>query len=108
MDNLAYDPLKGEGIERTDMHCHSCSKGFIGKIDFSINGNHEIICPHCGHLHYRVVQDGKITGERYDSDHDNAGRYVGQWRSDSLHIETTTAAQHIRSLWLRRSDLPGN
>lgn len=32
-----------------------------------INGNHEIVCPHCGHTHYRVVENGRVTGERYRS-----------------------------------------
>jgi len=32
-----------------------------------INGNHEIECPHCGHIHYRVVEDGRVTDDRYRS-----------------------------------------
>jgi len=45
---------------RTDVHCHACSKMFIAKIDFQIDGNHIIVCPHCGHEHFRVIQKGVI------------------------------------------------
>lgn len=54
-------------IERTDLHCYACNQYFGVELDMSLNGNHEISCAHCGHIHYRVVRDGRVTGERYRS-----------------------------------------
>lgn len=51
----------------TEMHCHDCGNDFVAELDMDVNGNHEIDCPHCEHTHYRVVEDGRVTGERYRS-----------------------------------------
>lgn len=51
----------------TEMFCHDCRNNFTAELDMDINGNHEIECPHCGHIHYRVVENGRVTGERYRS-----------------------------------------
>ena len=50
---------------RTDMHCHECNLNFVARLDLSIDGNHTIVCPNpnCGHLHYRYVDKGVVTGE---------------------------------------------
>ena len=52
---------------QTEMYCHGCDNTFTAELDMDLNGNHEIECPHCGHIHYRVVEDGKVTGDRYRS-----------------------------------------
>jgi len=31
----------------------------------SLNGNHRIHCPNCGHIHFRLIRDGDITGIRF-------------------------------------------
>jgi len=36
-------------------------------MDMSLNGNHVLKCPNCGHEHCRVVVDGQITDDRWDS-----------------------------------------
>ncbi len=54
-------------IVPTDLYCHGCGKDFIAKLDFGLNGNHEIKCPHCSHIHYRVIENGEVTGDRYRS-----------------------------------------
>ena len=51
----------------TEMYCHDCRNNFTAELDMDINGNHEIECPHCGHVHYRVVEDGRVTDDRYRS-----------------------------------------
>lgn len=102
-----YAPVEGGGTARTDMWCHQCHKGFIAELDFSINGNHTVECPHCGHEHCRVIVDGKITGDRWDSRRDRVQvepRCV--WKSGVLKAQTSTAAQFIRDSWLNRSDWP--
>lgn len=51
----------------TEIYCHHC-EGYIRiALDYSLNGNHEIRCPECGHIHWRVIKDGEITEDRYRS-----------------------------------------
>lgn len=98
-------PVSGEGLVRTDLHCHQCHKGFIAELDFRLDGNHVLECPHCGHEHCRVINQGVITGDRWDS----RGNRVqveprSVWKSSVLQAQTSTAAAFIRSAWLNRSD----
>ena len=52
--------------ERQELHCHNCNHYVQFDIDLSLDGNHVLECPNCGHEHCRVVKDGVITGERWD------------------------------------------
>ena len=52
--------------EKQELHCHNCNKYVQFEIDLSLNGNHVLNCPSCGHEHCRVVKDGIITGDRWD------------------------------------------
>jgi len=54
-------------IQRQDLHCTNCSRHVVFDMDFDLDGNHEITCPECGHIHYRVVENGLITEERWNS-----------------------------------------
>lgn len=94
----------GEGKARTDMHCHGCGKGFIAELDFSVSGNHVVECPRCGHEHCRVIEDGMITGERWDSRYGEAVQGRSFWKSDVLPAQTSTASAFLRDLWLNRTD----
>ena len=106
----ADDILKNEGLVRTDMHCHSCSEqalpsNFIARIDYNLEGNHEIECPRCGHLHYRVVRKGVVSEDRYNSSHvvhKVTGRNV--WKSATQPVITSTASMFLRDRWLNREN----
>lgn len=94
----------GDGPTRTDMHCHACGKGFIAELDFSVNGNHVVECPRCGHEHCRVIRNGEITDDRWSSRGDlPTVRGRSFWKSDVLPARTTTAAAFLRDLWLNRT-----
>ncbi len=54
-------------IETTRLHCHDCGGYFTVDLDMDLNGQHEIVCPNCQHIHYRIVKDGVVTEERYRS-----------------------------------------
>ena len=98
--------VEGEGIVRTDMHCHECSKGFIAELDFSVNGDHVVECPRCGHEHCRTIRDGKITGERWSTRNGREGavsKARSFWKSDVLPAQTSVAAMFLRDLWLNRT-----
>jgi uncharacterized Zn finger protein (UPF0148 family) len=94
---------RGEGIVRTDMHCHDCGKTFYASIDFDIDGNHIIICPICGHQHCRVIENGVATSERWDSKWgDTIDRTERVWSHQSLKMETSSAAEYLRNKWISK------
>lgn len=92
---------------KTVMDCHECHKQFVALLDYSVNGNHIIECAHCGHEHCRVIENGKITEERwssrYGSDKSRDGiRARRVWKSSVLPAQTTSASEFIRQRWLER------
>ena len=42
-----------------------CGKYFLTYLRTSMFGNYSIQCPNCSHLHYRVIEEGLVTGERH-------------------------------------------
>jgi hypothetical protein len=54
-------------IERQEIYCHNCTRYVQFNLDLSMNGNHVLHCPNCGHEHCRVVKNGKITDDRWDT-----------------------------------------
>lgn len=104
---MTMPAASGVGLTRTDMNCE-CGKNFIAKLDFSLNGNHIVECPYCGHEHCREIVNGKVTSERWDSHNTGPRIMVDQrcvWKSDSQPIVTTTAAAFLRDLWLNKSEM---
>lgn len=100
-----YRPITTTGRARTDMDCHNCHTMFVAELDFSINGNHVVECPRCGHEHCRVIKDGIITGDRWEGREQRVDvdkRCV--WKSDVLQMKTSIASQFLRDAWLNRSD----
>lgn len=59
--------IRGSNSERQELHCHECQQYVQFDIDVSLNGNHVLECPNCGHEHCRVVEDGIITDIRWAS-----------------------------------------
>lgn len=101
---MSRELVRQAGMCRTDMYCHECYGNFVATLDYSLNGNHTIECPKCGHRHYRVIKDGMVTSERHDSDMDNhnvpKNRCV--WKGDSQPIVTSVASAFIRDRWLKQ------
>ena len=50
---------------KQELHCHGCNKYVQFEIDVSWDGAYTIPCPDCGHEHYRMVQKGVITSQRW-------------------------------------------
>ena len=104
-----YSPVEGGGRQRTEISCHNCvgEKVFIATLDFSINGNHKIVCPRCGHIHYRGIKNGKITEDRWTA---AAGETIevdttDAWAPDVIKRECSVASVFLRDLWLQRGDV---
>lgn len=52
-------------IRRQTLRCTNCQREFRFNMDFNLDGNHEITCPGCDHIHYRVVKNGEITEKHW-------------------------------------------
>lgn len=96
-----------QGEEKTPLYCHDCGKNFVALLDHSINGNHIIECPHCGHEHCRVMENGRVTEQRWSSRYGNDrtrpnARPRKVWKSDVLKAQTSSASHFMTSLWLDR------
>lgn len=50
-----------------EFYCQICNKYFDVKLNMSLNGNHRVHCPNpeCGHIHFRKIENGVITGDRF-------------------------------------------
>lgn len=97
------DPEVRAEIVTVVMHCHECRKSFSARVDYRINGNHIIICAYCGHEHCRVIENGRVTGDRWSARNDTV-RVEGdcRWTHQSLPMETSTVFEHVRRAWLER------
>ena len=87
--------------EAQELHCHACDKYVQFPMDLSLDGNHILTCPNCGHEHCRVIHDGKITGDRWSSRDQKVEvdkRRV--WKHNVLPMQTSTASAFIRDKWL--------
>lgn len=81
--------LDDDSVQMQELHCHSCGKYVQFKIDLALDGNHVLNCPNCGHEHCRVVKDGVITEERWDS---RNVTYPIQWATYSVNSAANTVA----------------
>jgi DNA-directed RNA polymerase subunit RPC12/RpoP len=91
------------GVVRTDMNCTDCSRVFIAKINFDVNGNHIIKCPYCGHDHHRVITNGIVTEARHGSQGGPNTEVPTErmWANTTMGAVTTTAAEYIRQQYLK-------
>lgn len=105
---MSYSPIEGGGPQRTELHCHECSKMFIAELDFDINGDHVIECAHCGHEHCRTIKDGKITDHRWGGRNGGQGNVVSArstWKSSVIQAKTSSVSHFLRERWLNREDV---
>lgn len=105
---MSIDHLTHDKETKTVLDCHECHKQFVALLDYTVNGNHVIECAHCGHEHCRVIEGGRITGERWSSRHGDdrardARRPRRVWKADALPARTSSAAEFIRERWFDRS-----
>jgi len=59
-------------------HCGTqCGKYFDTYLRRNMYGNYTIVCPNCGHNHFRVIKDGVVSDERHDEKHGAAVKIMG-------------------------------
>ena len=71
--------------EAQELHCHSCNRYVQFSLDLSVDGDYRLDCPSCGHDHYRIVVNGKITERRW-------GRSPSQQQVQIWATGTTSAS----------------
>lgn len=83
---------------KTEIYCHECNSYVSFILDKSLNGNHVIVCPKCGHEHCRVVRNGKVTGDRWSSR--NQTYYVTNITSSVISNELNyTGTTYLYNSW---------
>lgn len=101
---MSTDPHTYDGEVATSMSCHECGKNFIAMVDYRLDGNHILECAHCGHEHWRVIQKGKVTSERFGSSYGtklDAHRPKRVWKSENgVPVATSSASMFLRERWL--------
>jgi len=91
------------GKRTTGMYCHACGNDFSATLDMDLNGNHEIECPHCGHIHYRVVKDREVTEERYRSSAGGIYYATTNTATISYTSSATVGGYFLRDVWASSS-----
>ena len=76
--------------DKQEIFCHGCSRFVQFILNFEIDGQYQIDCPNCGHEHFRVIRDGRITDDRWRSSMGNV--YTQVYGSTSSVNSTTTAS----------------
>lgn len=102
--------IRPERIERQELSCHACQRYVQFAIDVSVNGNHVLHCPNCGHEHCRVVKDGVITDIRWGQRNGPTYQIVNATSSTTavytyLTGSTTTASTTsiLYNSWMNRT-----
>jgi len=73
---------------KQELYCSECEHYVQFVLDDSLNGNHVIKCPNCEHIHFRVVEDGKITDIRYNPLLSAYSAYYCTYTSNQLYSTT--------------------
>lgn len=85
-------------IEKQELHCHNCNQYVQFELDLTLNGNHIITCPICGHEHCRVIENGKITDRRWDQR--NSSNYASQiTNGNNYYISTNLITSSVVSTY---------
>ena len=70
--------------ETQELHCHKCGSYLTFKTRPELTGNIIIICK-CGHQHCRVVKDGEVTRDRWDSRSKLVSKQLAVTRDRSIY-----------------------
>lgn len=87
-------------IERQELWCHDCERYVQFDMDLSLNGNHVLECPNCGHEHCRVVENGKITDIRWAQ---RNGPTYSAWGNATFTVISSSTTTTSTSLFLAES-----
>ena len=106
-------------IERQELWCHACERYVQFDIDVSLDGQHVITCPNCGHEHYRIIKNGVITEARWGSSNGYIGNtYITYGATTSIistynnyiagNSITSASTQITYGAWINAGSYSGN
>ncbi len=102
--NLKEEASRIEQVERQELFCHGCQKYVQFNMDLSLDGEHIIPCPVCGHKHYRIVKNGVITEARWGRDPSQSlPQYTNIGATTTnLSVSTTSTSSNVflQQAWL--------
>lgn len=52
-------------VVNQELYCHNCGQYVQFQLDEEMDGEHIIICPNCKHDHYRYINKGIISDQRW-------------------------------------------
>lgn len=97
-----------------EVYCTECQKYFRFRISEEESGDLDIPCKNCGHMHYRVVEKGVITGDRWAMDVDGVKMtreeleqvqqntvgytYTGSY-TVSMYSSSTASSTYLTDAW---------
>ena len=76
----------------SELYCTNCGKLVHVRMSKFDTGNLTIECPLCGHEHYRFVEDGIITEDRWRSSSQYATITAHTWTSSATDSSGGTTA----------------
>lgn len=96
---MSYKRFRSRQTERQELFCHNCNHYVQFDIDRSKNGKYVFNCPECGHEHCRIVHDGIISDERWESRNPvpHATFYIVAVSSTSTSINASHSLYYIAS-----------
>lgn len=77
-------------LEKQELYCHNCSRYVQFDLDIEDDGNYIVVCPNCGHNHYRVVKDHQVTDERWGSANGSASNQLITYISNATSTISST------------------
>jgi hypothetical protein len=83
--------LEDDSVERQELWCHNCSRYVQFSVDLELDGRHIIKCPNCDHEHYRVVNKGVISEERWGSNNNVPSFFATYLTSSTTSITASTS-----------------
>ena len=73
-----------------EFYCTNCSWWNYPMLSDTMDGNYEIVCGNCGHIHYRVIKNGVVIDDKVQEEAKwNDSRWsknVDKWSGDTIHV----------------------
>ena len=79
---------------RTNLNCHNCGGYFNVDFNDDLNGRHIVNCPRCNHEHCRVIVNGEVSEDRWDSRNPQGVFGATQSYSYTGYAYTTSATNY--------------
>ena len=73
-----------------ELYCHACDKYVQFETPDDIHARVSLACPNCGHMHYRVVRNGRITSDRWASGNRSLAVFQISYRQTSYSVASSS------------------